>query len=124
MGIIGDNERWRQVGDQTQNYWRVPGETRQLLYLSLLGDTLRLAQLAQSFHQLFIAVYTVAPMESLSFPQFESRNSQVSVALFRHVANSGSLKSRIISASTTEGDLGEAEREAVKFAFIDARLVR
>lgn len=49
MGIIGDNERWRQVGDQTQNYWRVPGETRQLLYLSLLGDTLRLAQLAQPF---------------------------------------------------------------------------
>ena len=63
-------------------------------------------------------------MESLSFPQFEARISQVSVALFRNVANAGALKSRIISASTAEGDLGEAEREAVKFAFIDARLVR
>ncbi|KJA18218.1 hypothetical protein HYPSUDRAFT_45553 [Hypholoma sublateritium FD-334 SS-4] len=62
-------------------------------------------------------------MESLSFPQFEARNSQVSVALFRNVANSGALKLRIISASTTEGDLGEAEREAVKFAFVDARLI-
>ncbi|KAF8905834.1 kinase binding protein CGI-121-domain-containing protein [Gymnopilus junonius] len=32
-------------------------------------------------------------------------------------------KARIIAASTAEGDFGEKEREAVNFAFVDARLI-
>ncbi|PPQ78807.1 hypothetical protein CVT25_010676 [Psilocybe cyanescens] len=62
-------------------------------------------------------------MESLQFPHFDSRCSNVHIALFRNVSNSSSIKSRIIEASTTEGELGEKAREAVNFAFINARLV-
>jgi len=63
-------------------------------------------------------------MESLHFPHFEPKHSQVYVALFRGVSNSAALKSRIVAAATAEGDHGDKEREAVNFAFVDARLVR
>lgn len=63
-------------------------------------------------------------MESLHYPQFDAQQSQVSIALFRNVANAGAAKARIIAAATAEGEAGDAEREAVNFAFIDARLVR
>jgi len=63
-------------------------------------------------------------MESLNFPHFSSKHSQVHIALFRDVTNAAALKLRIIAASTAEGSYGEKEREAVNFAFIDARLVR
>jgi EKC/KEOPS complex subunit CGI121/TPRKB len=62
-------------------------------------------------------------MESLHFPHFQVNYSNAYIALFRNVSNSENLKNRIISASITEGELGDKEREAVNFAFIDARLV-
>lgn len=63
-------------------------------------------------------------MESLHFPHFEPKHSQVHIALFRGVSNAAALKSRLVAAATAEGDYGEKEREAVNFAFVDARLVR
>jgi hypothetical protein len=63
-------------------------------------------------------------MESLHYPHFDAQHSQVSIALFRNVTNAGAVKARIIAAATAEGEAGDAEREAVNFAFIDARLVR
>ncbi|KAH9487233.1 EKC/KEOPS complex subunit [Psilocybe cubensis] len=62
-------------------------------------------------------------METLQFPHFQSRSSRVHFALFRNVSNSSAIKSRIIEASTIEGDPGEIAREAVNFAFISARLI-
>ncbi|KIM42761.1 hypothetical protein M413DRAFT_18501 [Hebeloma cylindrosporum] len=62
-------------------------------------------------------------MESLNFPHFEAKHSQVHIALFRGVTNAAALKSRIVAAATAEGEHGEKEREAVNFAFIDARLI-
>ena len=60
-------------------------------------------------------------METFAYPHF---SSTVHVALFVHVTNAPKLRARIIRASTLEGVEGEAEREAVKFAFVDAWLVR
>jgi len=60
-------------------------------------------------------------MESLDYPQF---SSTVHLALFNHVTNAAKLKARIVRASTLEGTDGQAEREAVNFAFVDAQLVR
>jgi EKC/KEOPS complex subunit CGI121/TPRKB len=62
-----------------------------------------------------------SPMESFDYPQF---SSTVHVALFKHVTNAAKLKARIVRASTSEGTEGQVEREAVNFAFVDARLVR
>ncbi|KAF8960249.1 kinase binding protein CGI-121-domain-containing protein [Flammula alnicola] len=62
-------------------------------------------------------------MESLHFLHFDARHSQAHIALFRNVTNAGALKSRIIAAATAQGEFGETEREAVNFAFIDARLI-
>lgn len=60
-------------------------------------------------------------METFAYPHF---SSTVHVALFVHVTNAAELRARIIRASTLEGVEGEAEREAVNFAFVDALLVR
>jgi EKC/KEOPS complex subunit CGI121/TPRKB len=59
-------------------------------------------------------------MESFAYPHFSSR---AHVALFNCVTNAAELRARIVRASTLEGDEGDAEREAVNFAFIDARLI-
>ena len=59
-------------------------------------------------------------MESFTYPHF---SSTIHVALFVHVTNSAKLRARIIRASTLEGVEGQTEREAVNFAFVDARLV-
>ncbi|KAI0273122.1 CGI-121-domain-containing protein [Russula aff. rugulosa BPL654] len=59
-------------------------------------------------------------MESFDYPQF---SSTVHVALFKHVTNAAKLKARIVRASTLEGTEGQTEREAVNFAFVDARLI-
>jgi hypothetical protein len=59
-------------------------------------------------------------MESFAYPHF---SSTVYVALFVNVTNAAKLRARIIRASTLQGAEGEAEREAVNFAFVDARLV-
>jgi EKC/KEOPS complex subunit CGI121/TPRKB len=60
-------------------------------------------------------------MESFDYPQF---SSTVHLALFNHVTNAAKLKARIVCASTSEGTEGQIEREAVNFAFVNARLVR
>ncbi|KAH9986800.1 kinase binding protein CGI-121-domain-containing protein [Russula vinacea] len=59
-------------------------------------------------------------MESFAYPHF---SSTVHVALFIHVTNAANLKARIVRASTLEGTEGQVEREAVNFAFVDARLI-
>ncbi|KAN0140165.1 Kinase binding protein CGI-121 domain containing protein [Lactarius tabidus] len=59
-------------------------------------------------------------MESFAYPHFSSK---AHVALFNCVTNAAELRARIVRASTLEGDEGDAEREAVNFAFIDARLI-
>lgn len=63
-------------------------------------------------------------MNVCTFPYFMPNHSQAYIALFRNVLNALEIKNRIIFAATAEGDTGEKEREAVNFAFIDARLVR
>jgi hypothetical protein len=47
----------------------------------------------------------------------------VHVALFNDVTNSAAIRSRIIQAARIPGVDGDTEREAINFAFIDARLV-
>ena len=59
-------------------------------------------------------------MESFAYPHF---SSTVHVALFVNVTNAAKLRARIVRASTLQGPEGEEEREAVNFAFVDARLV-
>ena len=59
-------------------------------------------------------------MESYSFPQFPAK---VRVALYTNVGNAITLRKRIISAAAAQGEDGEREREALNFAFVDARLV-
>jgi EKC/KEOPS complex subunit CGI121/TPRKB len=59
-------------------------------------------------------------MESFAYPHF---SSIAHVALFDRVTNAAELRARIVRASNLKGDEGDAEREAVNFAFIDARLV-
>ena len=59
-------------------------------------------------------------MESFAYRHF---SSTVHVALFVHVTNAAKLRARIVRASTLEGSEGQLEREAVNFAFVDARLV-
>jgi len=63
----------------------------------------------------------IRQMETFAYPHF---SSTVHVALFVHVTNSAKLRARIIRASTLDGVEGQAEREAVNFAFVYARLVR
>ncbi|KAI9466554.1 CGI-121-domain-containing protein [Lactarius psammicola] len=59
-------------------------------------------------------------MESFAYPHF---SSIAHIALFNRVTNAVELRTRIVRASNLEGDEGDAEREAVNFAFVDARLV-
>lgn len=59
-------------------------------------------------------------METITYNNFQAN---VHVALFTSVANSKDIRERIIKASTAEGAQGDAEREAVNFAFVNANLV-
>ena len=63
-------------------------------------------------------------MQTFRYPHLPQELSTVHVALFTNVTNSADIRSRIIRASQLEGPEGDAERNAVNFAFIDARLVR
>ena len=62
-------------------------------------------------------------METYRYPQFPPEFATVYLALLTDVRNAPQLKKRLVSASVMTGDEGEVEREAVNFAFIDARLV-
>ncbi|CAE6445954.1 unnamed protein product [Rhizoctonia solani] len=59
-------------------------------------------------------------MLSSHYKFFPPELSRVHVALFTNVQNAPELRSRLIKASTMEGEGGEKEREAVNFAFVDA----
>ena len=63
-------------------------------------------------------------METFRYPHFPPRLSYVHVALFAGVSNAPELRKRIIAASAMDGEEGDAERERVNFAFVEARLVR
>ncbi|KAI0052648.1 CGI-121-domain-containing protein [Auriscalpium vulgare] len=62
-------------------------------------------------------------METFTYPHFPPEFSVVHVALFTDVKNAQSIRTRIVKASTLQGRDGDSEREAVNFAFVDARLV-
>ena len=62
-------------------------------------------------------------METYTYPHFPQHISIVHVALFTSVSNAKEIRARIVKASTVEGPDGDAERENVNFAFIDAKLV-
>ncbi|OCH93225.1 CGI-121-domain-containing protein [Obba rivulosa] len=62
-------------------------------------------------------------METYHYPSFPADASHVHIALFKNVSNAAELRSRIVRASLLEGSEGDLEREAVNFAFIDARLI-
>lgn len=59
-------------------------------------------------------------MEIIAYNNFQAK---VHLALFTSVANSKEIRERIIKASTADGANGDAERAAVNFAFVDAKLV-
>lgn len=60
-------------------------------------------------------------METYYYSQFN--HAVVRVALFDDVTNATAIRSRIVQAARNLGVDGNTEREAVNFAFIDARLV-
>ena len=68
-------------------------------------------------------VTPTAMIDEINFPNFKQAHSKAFIGLCRNVLNAAEVKTRIVSASTNEGETGEREREIVNFAFIDARLV-
>ncbi|KIK93849.1 hypothetical protein PAXRUDRAFT_33830 [Paxillus rubicundulus Ve08.2h10] len=60
-------------------------------------------------------------LETYRFPQFKL--SVVYAAKFKGVTNAATVRSRIINASSMGGPEGEIEREAVNFAFVNAKLI-
>ena len=71
-----------------------------------------------------VVVYHAEPiMESFHYDHLPPELSTVYVALVTEVANAAQLRARLVKAATMDGAEGDAEREAVNFAFIDARLV-
>ena len=72
-----------------------------------------------------VVVYHAEPiMESFHYDHLPPALSTVYVALFTNVANASQLRARLVKAASMDGAEGDIEREAVNFAFIDARLVR
>lgn len=63
-------------------------------------------------------------METFTYKQFPETHRQVHVALFKNVKNAAQLRTRIVQAATLDGPDGDAERAAVNFAFVEAKLVR
>lgn len=70
-----------------------------------------------------VGTHIYVNMETFHFPCFDAHRSTVYYALFCDVERPLVLKNRIIAAATAEGEDGQHEREALNFAFIDARLV-
>ena len=63
-------------------------------------------------------------METLEYGHVSADVSTVHLALFSDVENAAELRRRLVSAATVPGEEGEHEREAVNYAFVDAKLVR
>ena len=59
-------------------------------------------------------------MEVYDYPQF---SLQAAICLFTDVKNGPEIRRKIIEAATCQGEEGEALRDAVNFAFVDAKLV-
>jgi hypothetical protein len=62
-------------------------------------------------------------MEVFRYPQFPPEFATVYIALIKDIQNAAELKKRLVSASVMPGTAGEIEREAVNFAFVNAKLV-
>lgn len=62
-------------------------------------------------------------MEVYHYHQFPPHLHTVHIALFTNVQNAADLRTRLVQAASMTGPEGEREREAVNFAFVDARLV-
>ncbi|RDB15625.1 hypothetical protein Hypma_004011 [Hypsizygus marmoreus] len=62
-------------------------------------------------------------IETFTFPQFSPDRSVVHVGLYTNIKNAAGLRKRIIGAAGMQGEEGDREREAVNFAFVDARLI-
>jgi len=62
-------------------------------------------------------------MEMYTHSQFPAHASTVHIALYTDVTNASLLRARIIKAATPPGVEGDRERDAVNFAFVDARLI-
>ncbi|KAG1729084.1 kinase binding protein CGI-121-domain-containing protein [Suillus paluster] len=60
-------------------------------------------------------------METYYYSQFN--HAVVQIVLFDKVTNAAAIRSRIVQAAKIIGVDGDTEREAVNFAFIDARLI-
>ena len=59
-------------------------------------------------------------MEVYDYPQF---GLQAAICLFTDVKNGPEIRKKIVEAATSQGEEAEGLRDAVNFAFIDARLV-
>ena len=59
-------------------------------------------------------------MEVYDYPQF---SLQAAICLFTDVKNGPEIRKKIVEAATCQGEEGEALRDAVNFAFVDAKLV-
>lgn len=59
-------------------------------------------------------------MEVYDYPQLKR---QAAIWLFTDVKNGPEIRKKIVQAATCQGEEGEALRDAVNFAFVDARLV-
>lgn len=62
-------------------------------------------------------------MQTFRYDHFPLDVSCVHVGLFTNVTNAAQLRARLIQASLIQGEAGDVEREAVNFAFVEARLV-
>jgi len=62
-------------------------------------------------------------METYTHSQFPAHASTVHIALYTAVMNASLLRARITKAATSQGIEGDRERDAVNFAFVDARLI-
>ena len=62
-------------------------------------------------------------METFHYPQLPSEFATIYIALSTDVGNATELKKGLVAASIMPGEEGDIEREAVNFAFVDARLV-
>lgn len=62
-------------------------------------------------------------MQTFRYDHFPLDVSCVHVGLFTNVTNAAQLRARLIQASLIQGEAGDVEREAVNFAFVEARLI-
>jgi len=62
-------------------------------------------------------------MESYNLPHFPVEHSSIHLAFFKNVTNSADLRKRLVAAASMEGPEGDAERDVLDYAFIEANMV-